>query len=242
MQKFINLECHNEPETTMFPQETDLLQELIQGVLERTAPGVTRGTFILDGQKFGEEAKCILRFNLSEGSFHRNFYRIYRKTSDQMAEESIDEMLAIPGESRYIRRSEGEKQAGCKMTNNERSMINGPYRDGELLVLVLNATHGRFLMTCHLDEDVDNENDVTAAELVLYAVAQAIAAMGKEDVTLQRSDRFIREFGQESIRGYAAIRQYVEDAFVTGEGLAMMAWKAWHEPANAKGELTLFFE
>lgn len=236
MQKFINLECHNEPETTLFPQETDLLQELIRGTLERVAPNATRGTFILDGQKFGEEAKCILRFNLPEGNYrYQPLLCAREKTSDQMAEESIDEMLAIPGKSRYIN---GGRPVRHEISNDERNMTNGVYREDDLMVLVLNATHGRFLMSCYLDG-----GDSTAAELVLYAVAQAIAAMGKEDITLQRSDRDIFGICQRvSVSGHMEIRQYIEDAFEVGEGLAMMAWKAWHEPANTKGELTLFFE
>lgn len=239
MRGFTNLTCDKEPEVIMFPQETDLLQELIQDTLERLAPHVTKGTFILDGQKFSEKAKCILRFNLSGGSFSRMLFHKFSKTSDEIAEESIDEMLAIPGVSRYVN---GGRPVQYPMTNDERNMTNGPYRDGELVVLVMNATHGRFLITCHLDDNADNTTGIDAAELVLYAVAQAIANMGKEDITLQHSARYISQFALRAVNGYPLVYHYIEEAFQVGSGLAMMAWKTWHELANAKGELTLFFE
>lgn len=236
MQQFKNLVSHCEPETTLFRQEIDLLVELIQGVLEKVAPRTTRGTFILDGQKYGEEAKCILRFNLLDGIYHCRAGDTGWNTSDQLAEKAIDEMLAIPGISRYIN---GGFPVQHQISNSERNMQNGVYREDELMVLIVNATHGRFLASCYLKDD-DNG---AAAELVLCAVAQAIAAMGKEDITLQRSDSSIFDTCQRcAVDGCLEIRQHIENTFQVGSGLAMMAWRAWHEPANANGELTLFFE
>lgn len=244
MQTFTNVECHNYPETTMFPQETALIQELMQSILQKVAPGITRGTFILDGQKFGEEAKCILRFNLSQGCCHYYFGHNHSETSDQRAENSIDEMLAAyTGESLYIKYNKDEHQICHKITNGQHSMINGVYRydEDDLIVLVLNATHGRFFITCHLQE-IRSDYFISTGELVLYAVAEAIAKMGKEDIALQASNRFICDFGKVPIDQYAEIKQYIDDTFSTGDGPAITAWKAWHEPANSNGELGLFFE
>lgn len=226
MQQFKNLVCHNEPETTLFPQETDLLVELLQGVLERIAPRTTRGTFILDGQKYGEEAKCILRFNLLDGIYHCRVSDTGWNTSDQLAENAINEILA-PSNSLCRRDSDG-----C-------GLQSGIHRKKELMALALNTTHGRFLASCYLKDD----DKGTAAELVLCAVAQAIAAMGKEDIILQESSQRISEACQKAaVPDYAKAHQCIEDAFQVGSGLAMMLWKLWHEPANANGELTLFFE
>lgn len=240
MIEFKNLECNAEPETTMFQQEIDVLLAVIRETLDVIAPQAAKGTFILDGQKFGEDAKCILRFNLPGGTYYRNFFRIQERSSDMLAEDAIDELLALPRKSRYVSdKPDLKRHITSKQATSGNPVSSGIYQDGELKVLVLNAVHGRFLVSCYL------ENHDDEAEALLYAVAQAILQMGLEDKVLQSFGQQIVAAGECSER-----KEFFVEAFVTVTDLfhrceapeELQAWKAWHEPANAAGQLTLFFE
>lgn len=131
MGKLINFECHTEPETTLFQQEIDVLVEVIGEVMRGFSEQPNKGTCIIDGQKYGEEARCLVRFNLPEGIYRRQFFRIYEKTSDRMAEEAINNALSYPDNSRYTKTCDRE---------DSQKMQSGIYQDGELKVLNLNTT------------------------------------------------------------------------------------------------------
>lgn len=243
MYGFKNIKLYTEPETTLFHQEIDVIQAVVSRVLrhlQREYLSVTnelKGTFILDGQKFGEEAKCILRFDLPDGQNHRQFHRTYEKTSAEMAEESIDELLKMPTASRYTDGYADERVFLRKYICSCRDVRSGLWRDGELHAVNLNTTFGRFLLSCHCNLSIE------ASIAVMYAVVRAIAKMGKEDKILQDSASCCWRISEEYPLHSKVAASIVEEMFENTEQMsAMKVWRAWHEPANAAGELTLFFE
>lgn len=236
MKNFQNLVQRHEPETTMFPQETEALLRVINTVLERFAPSATKGTFILDGQKFGEDAQCILRLNLSDGPYQRRLFGIYGRTSDEMAAAAIDELLALPEKSRYYSEGSLPRHMTHEDIKTAQDVSSGIYQDAELVVLVLNATHGRFLISCYIEDHDD------VAEALLCAVAQAILRMGLEDKVLQSFGEQLADASKVNAAPCAEALNAVKELFDHCDAPELAAWKAWHEPANATGKLTLFFE
>lgn len=245
MQDFQNLiRTFNSPEfptAPLYEQEVNLLLEVIDAVLARACPSVSRGTFILDGQKFGQEAQCILRFDLPQGTcdyFRKDHIKV---TSDELAEEAIDEILAMPNKSRYTDGNTPERMIMHAKIKTAQDVSSGTWRDNELEALVVNTTYGRFIASCYLASDERICDEIMHA--VLYAVAQAIMMMGKEDLKLQ-------QFKQQP-DAKAAIFSNPFVSYATGlvDGLlsscdlpALRNWYRWHEPANTSGTLPLFFE
>ncbi len=230
MDKFTNLEFHSEPETTLFTQEIDVIQAVIDNILTSFAMYPDKGTFILDGQAKGQLAQCILRFDLAAGISRRNFFRTYERTSSEIAADSIDNALSWPKDSRYNFTEDRALHFGW--------LPSGIYRDGELEVLVLNTTHGRFLASfcAEFDPQLSKGEETTS---ILIAIAIAIANMGKEDTTLQCSATYIKEQATAFERNAIWL---VDSLFGSCASSSLKAWKKWHEPANNSGKLTLFFE
>ena len=222
MGKFTNLEFFAEPKTTLSTQEINVLQAVVDNVLTSFEKYPTKGTFILDGQAKGQDAECILRFDLAEGD-----YRICGYTSRDIAADSIDNALSWPEESRYQPKGRALHFSW---------LPGGIYRDEELVVLILNTTHGRFLASFCAEFDSQPEG---YEEAVLVAIATAMAHMCKEDKTLQYSAGCIKEQATDFER-YAIL---IMDAMFESCMLPSLGvWKKWHESANNSGELTLFFE
>lgn len=177
MIEFTNLETH--PGSTGLSQtEIDVLLSVQKHYLAETVGGeLSLGTCILDAQPNGKPAACVYRYNLPGGIFWRNFFGVHERSSDIMAENSIGEILnASSDQSRFF----GEMLAAGGFVNT------GIYRDGELLVMVLKTTKGRFLFApqFRLKEAVP----LPQAEFGLYhVVAETLALMAREDGILQHS-------------------------------------------------------
>lgn len=227
MGKFTNLEMYVEPDSTLFQPEIDALQAVVDQVLASFDLYPTKGTFILDGQKMGEEAQCILRFNLEDGMMLGRMP--CEADSDLLTARAINEILLWPENSCYEYRARAE---------NFGQLPAGIYLHHELEVMVLNTTLGRFLVSFYsnaADQDVIDGADTA----VLMALAEALAQMGKEDKILQQSAQQAchcsSPLGQDAIK-------LVKRLFLECDVPALKAWREWHEPANNSGELTLFFE
>lgn len=182
----------------------------------------TQGTFILDGQKMGDEAKCIVRFNLEDG-----FCRPIEDSSDDIAAGAIDAVLAWPESPAYGYRGEA-KFFG--------QLPSGIYQYGRKKALVLNTTFGRFIASFYADFRNGGHDESIA---LLIALAEAFASMGKEDRILQSSAQ--RLCDQAVGIGKDALI-LVKKLFLGCNLPALKTWREWHEPANNSGELTLFFE
>ncbi|MDR1300591.1 MAG: hypothetical protein LBK50_02690 [Candidatus Nomurabacteria bacterium] len=225
-----NLERHVAPETTMFPQEADVIVRIIIELIKNDG-GVDKGTFILDGQKNGREAKCLVRFNLKNGVSTHTFKRIHEKTSEQLAEESIDYAIAYPRpESRHVRLE----------LMGDKKMKSGVWQDGEHKVLVLNTTAGRFLCSwfANYKDGVGREKSTQP----LMTVSEAIAQMSKEDTILQESNDTIWFGRSQNQPELIELRQWVAELFERCTLSELRAWKKWHEPASKSGKLKLFFK
>lgn len=231
MGKFINMEMVLEPESTLFQPEIDVILAVIDQVLTSFGHYPTRGTFILVGQKRGEAATNIIRFNLadeeSEGSRQEVYNDTYYSTSNSLAEAAIDEVLSWPENSVYDYQGEAK---------NFGLLPSGIYRCTELKVLVLNTVFGRFLASCYANFMDDGHTQSTA---LLIAIAETFAQMGKEDKILQQSAQALyrQAVGIDKDAIILVRRLFLDRALP-----ALSAWHTWHEPANNAGELTLFFE
>lgn len=224
MGKFTNMQTFVEPETTLFQQEVDVILTVIDQTLAYLNLSPQQGTFILDGQKMGEDAKCILRFNWEAGASQP---QTSERTSDQIAADSIDRILSWPEYLTYGYQGEA-KYFGL--------LPSDIYRYGRMQVLVINTTYGRFLVSFFADF---TENRWDESTVVMMALAEAFAQLGKEDGVLQKSaDRICRGAGKPESEVITLIRNLFRECNLP----ALQTWKAWHEPANASGELVLFFE
>lgn len=143
---------HPEPASTLYDEELNVLQQVIYSIVQQYAPGARRGSFILDGQPSGQPAYAILRFNLPDGSYERRFFRDQGQDSDDLAEESIDQLLELPHPSRYTSGDSEQRQRLRDAIKSVRDVMPGIWRDGELQVLVLNTMYGRFLASCFIED------------------------------------------------------------------------------------------
>lgn len=228
MGNFINIEQHVEPETTLFEQEINAILAVIAKIGENFAQSPRRGTIILDGQKYGDKAKLLIKANYPGGTYQRRFFRIYQYDSDEMAARSINEVLKWPDpDSRYAHLFKQELPQ------------SGIYRDGELLVLILNAKYGRFLCSIKAETEVGEELH-DEAKYLLYAMTECFAQMMQEDEILQESAKRIF-LSSERFQIACAVDE-VDEMFVHCTEPSLQTWRAWHEPANAAGELTLCFQ
>ena len=222
MGNFTNLITNVGPNTTLFQQEVDVIQAVVARVLDSFEPQPTQGTFILDGQKRGESAYCILRFNLEKGCC-----QLHEETSDDAAAGSIDDILAWPERLAYGYRSNPEYFG---------QLPSSIYMSIRRKVLVLNTTFGRFLVSFYANSPFPYvRQDMT----LLMALAEAFAQMGKEDKILQRS---VERVCASAISPDKDAIILVKHMFLDCEDDALRIWRDWHEPANQAGELTLFFE
>lgn len=226
---FTNLETFDEG-TTLYQQEIDVILAVIDQVLASFEMHPTKGTFILDGQEMGEEAKCIIRFNLENGvCLPPEDLGIDDYTSDDITAIAINSVLSWPevpaygykGEARYF----GQLPSGI-------------YKRGLRKVLVLNTTYGRFLISffancqCGIDEH-------DGGSALLRALAIAFASIDQKDKVLQQSVKGITQF---IALGEKCAMDVVRELFTKCELPALKAWKDWCESASSSGELKLFFE
>lgn len=142
MSKFTISEFNATPKM-LFRQEIDAILKVVDSVLESFKDYPTKGTLILDGQAKDQDARCIVRLNLSDGIYRKRFFCLYDRSSDDIAADAINNALRWPEESRYHLAEERALHFGW--------LPSGIYKDKELDVLVLNTTHGRFsLVLCRL--------------------------------------------------------------------------------------------
>jgi hypothetical protein len=229
MGKFTNIEIHTEPETTLFPQEVNAILSVINQVLVSLSDHYpVRGTFILDGQKTGEEARCILRFDLEDGPAPYTIEATKDTSSDELAERAINSVLSWPEKWAPYPYTAEDEQSG--------QFSSKVYRRSELRVLVLNTAYGRFLASCYIAFSEDTQNKNIA---VLNAVAEVLARMGKEDEGLQQSIHQLRNYFTPVDKEISTLINRLFDECSIPE---LKAWRDWHEPANTSGDLTLFFE
>ncbi len=227
MSKFTNLQSFVEPNTTLFPQEVDVIQAIIRETLAFLGEQPTQGTFILDGQKTGEDAKCILRFNLEDGPGVWQIGTNGCATTDALAERAINGILSWPKRTPY------PWPDGHRRSSQFSSKV---HHRSELRVLVLNTTYGRFLASCCFGFSENRQNRNVA---ILNAVAETFAQMGKEDKGLQNSVQQTRAWATSLDKD---VIQLVQQLFKECTLLELETWRNWHEPANGSGDLTLFFE
>lgn len=229
---FTNLEIHTEPETTLFPQEVDVILKAVEVAIRRHVETIAKGTLVIMGHKRGEAPYLIAHANIREGAF-----TYAGMNSDKLAQKSVKELLvADPSYSRYFKNAA------------DRSLKQGIFQVDELLALSLSATHGRFLVAIHTANEA-GELQKGFDRLLLCHIATIIAQMGLEDDVLQRNAILtiaqewkyrneVNGSGERVIETYVAAQTFVRcPAFE-----AVETWWAWHEPANNAGELTLFFQ
>lgn len=226
------------PEDELSELEVKLLLALMEKVARSFDRELDAGSFIIDGQAYGKEAQLIVRGNFGGGTYSRRFFQTYERTSDNIAETSIDEALAWPATpSRY------QKHFSERFFEREGIMYphTGIYQDGELSVLVLNATHGRFLVSikAHVADDETYVDSDDVSEALLYSVSEALCMMMREDATLQRSaTQLILDRKNPQAAG---ILMTVVDEFAQREMPEMKDWFTWRESVNGSNQVSMPF-
>lgn len=212
---FRDLEYFSGEDAFLYDQEVEALLEVALMALNCLPYVPAKGILILDGQKRGEDAQCILRAPLRCGA---------QGSSKTYAEKAIDYIL----------------EQNQPMNNG---IIRTPVSNSSIVdALVLNTTAGRFISSLYC-EDIPPVMDFDYEEMVLLAIAAAIGCMGREDITLQKSIQQIKTYYQDA--GYKKMLELmreIEKLFEYSDNPALRAWQKWHEPANQNGELKLFFE
>lgn len=243
----------------------DVLLAVVARTLEELGAAYAAGTFILDGQRYGEDAQCILRFNLSNNCFGlREFFRQTCHTCTEVAEASIDEILEIEDRSMRIRWGDEPPKGQmsiedmpdepvCHFAEYELlqraqdglKVMSRIYQNDVWQVLVLNARCGRFLCSVCMN-DGEGYDGKTVAKSILHAVATALGHLGRGDSTLSESYCIVN--CPTGLGDTAANRQHrrvinlVKAMFETGEDEAIQKWQTWHQEAEKSGQLKLFFQ
>lgn len=224
---------------TLFPEEINALMAALHEMHCFCGGFPNRGTIILDGQKKGADAQCIMRMNLEKGNY--SFAQVYgdalSETSDGLAENSINAVLAWPEKSAYDYKAQ---------TKNLEEMETGIYqnvaRRTSKRVMVLNTTFGRFLMSAQLAQERGDENVVELYDesiLMMKGVAMMLARMRKEDLVLQHS---VEKLMQRASEAELALQKELDQFFENCQVPELQTWREWHEVAMAKGEgLALYF-
>jgi hypothetical protein len=169
-------------ENMLSAKEANLLTELVLDVLEHLGEDAQYGTFILDGQREGESAQCLLRFNLPKGIARFGNPHISH-SSDELAEESINIILnEVKG-----------------------SIPNAIYSGNQNMALVLKSSFGRYLCSFY---EGGGEHETSAA--ILAAVAKALAKLRADDRVLKSSIAAIQFMESRNKKADEAI-QFVND-------------------------------
>lgn len=197
--------------------------------------GSRYGTCILDGQPYQAEVQCICRYNLPDGRYCRQFFGLHDRSSDRMAEDSIDEILRYTDhQSRFYRRA--KRASGLLET--------GIYRDGELIVMVLNADNGTFYFAPNLSID----GTASAYDLdygLIYATAEALAIIGREDRVLQASVAKLLQSSANiedadlAVPATVAVRRYFGHDTKVAE---IRTWREWRNRSGYHKKARVFFE
>lgn len=220
----------------------DVLLEVVARVLAELGATNAAGTFILDGQPYGGEAQCILRFNLSNSGFGlRRFFRQTGHTCTEVAEASIDEILEIEDESLHYFN-------GCEMLQKARlgaTVSSWVYQNDVWQVLVLNASYGRFLCSVCMNDDMGYDSK-TAATSILHAVGTALGLLSREDSTLLESSCIVNcptGLGDTvANRQHRRVISLVKALFEDDDNEVVQKWRTWRQEAEKSGELKMFFQ
>lgn len=232
-----NLECH--PETgALALEEINVVLKVVTRSLRDEWAADLAGTFILDGQMNGEEAQCVLRFNLPAGGYEVSpLYNLGKKkyfglsrTSDALAEESIDGVLEWPKNPRY---------RCLRAYRTSEKIPSGIYEEGELVVMVLETMLGRFLVSLKLaSSSVCKINMAGGCErLAMAAAMAALVRMAPKDAVLKRSWRELKRKVVKNLEWYTIFPSEMlcfEDLDAKwlfakdNEDPVMSQWKAWY--------------
>lgn len=229
MGEWSNVSVHAS-KNTLYTQEIDAILAILAEVMRDCYGGSMprTGSFILDGQRVGAQASCIIKFNLAGGE---SYYNIAGRevNSLALAAQSIDELLSWPRRSEYYYL--GDPLLFGKLPTDI-------YEYGKFIALVINTTYGRFLaslQTCR----PDGGNDRRSIIRVLLSLVEVLRQLGQEDLVLQMQSRTLLSRFQSF--DYKEVINHVQELFATCHLPALKTWHEWHELANASGELGLFF-
>lgn len=191
MKSLTNTVYCRESDVLMQRQETEVLLSVIKAALNSMAPNAVRAAFLLDGQEFGEEAKCVFESEMIEDGHSEHLFYYDGRTLMQLAEESIDEILAMPEASKFIEGNGGQSWLQTVVRSLD-DVVSGIWSKDKLLALVLNTSQGRFVASCHL-ADRYGKLDPERAQAILLAVARAILELRPEDGVLQAFQMSLRQ-------------------------------------------------
>jgi len=244
-----NLECHSEV-GALVRKEINVVLEAVKRSLRDVWTDDLAGTFILDGQVNGGEARCVLRFNLPAGGYEvSHLYDLGKekylgpcRTSDNLAEESIDGVLEWPKNPRY---------RCLRRYRTSEKIPSGIYEEGELVVLVLKTMRGRFLMSLKLAScSICKQNAAGGyARLAMSSAMATLARMAPKDRVLQRNWKELSSKIEANLDWYTIFPSEMLvfenlDAkllFDNGsENVVMSQWKDWYS-RNYAEQPRIFF-
>lgn len=161
-----------------------------------------RGTFILDGQKEGEAAEAVYRFNLIEGPSQLD--ETLKVDSDELARLAIDGILGWPVMKAYpyeaVPELFGKMPSGIYHGSTLQNIVDDEAkevyatRSFDLSAVVVNTNYGRFVAAFYAE-------DCKLKEKVLAVTAQMLSAMGSEaDFTLKKSCQIVSEMADAETR------------------------------------------
>ena len=246
MADFKDLEINPEA-GVLSKEELDVLTEVLKSALGPDL-GSMAGTFIMDGQADGQDAKCLMQLNLPEGNYSSVMsYAVGTKQccgithdSDRLAEASIDAVLAWPKAQVF--------RSLADLRDKVDRIPTGLYDEGEYLVMVLNADGGRFLMSMQLLCVYESAESEGWARMALHLMAKTCGKMRPGDKILQESleelDDKIRDlehFGPMLDELCWMEWTCIEGMFKSLEKPMFRAWREWREKMSAVDEMVKYF-
>lgn len=245
---YIIIETNVFPNTALHQQEVDLIYDLVDQVIQRHLTLKPHfGTIILDGHTYGAAASCITHANFDGGVYTRQFFGLVDRSSTDIVADSIDQLLEWPVQnSRYERYFTEDNLSVIK---GEPIPKSGIYRDGELIVMAINATYGRFIVSLKAQTDMEEECSLEC-ELLLGAIAEIFANIGCKDPVLQAAiidiefklwDHLKVDFPS-SAKLLKDIIATIRQEFVSGTTEEMRTWRDWRSDLKKNGEEELFFQ
>lgn len=236
------------PQNIFSRSEVDSIMSVVSNFLSRTLPNTVRGTIVIRSQRFGQPEEPVARWDLSAGPFNCVLYD--RPTSStQIANQAIDELVAIPGNSRYTSGTAAGRESLRSQFRKQFDVYTGIYQDHELMALLLNASGGRILAGCAFQSEGDNLAPHYSEQLsiaVLYGIGQGI-------IKLRPSDRILQGNGASLLEQVAAncgdvasalcvsMRQLVDDLYDGNiPSDEIKKWREWRRLSNANRVHSLF--
>ena len=213
------LTYHTQSEATLFSHEANVIVALTLGMLDKYWKSGKRGTFRLEGQKYGDNAVCLIRYNLSAGKmvWEKHYPKHYLHSSEERTALAIGTALNQWSDRSYSAQLWETNVGTC---------------------VIISAAAGRFAFS--LDSNIKFQYHVTKTD-ILKGIAEIFAQLSKEDKVLQDSVDVITGANEGYSRDNSWSVNYVREQFDILKLPELITWKTRRDQIK-QGEPRLFFK